>query len=332
MTIERTRDEPLFFNLFDLSLGTLRDVALTSGQEGAVVTVDRRSGARTELVRLDPGWAYRGDGDDATAELFVLEGEVVSAGQRARAGGYVLVGQGYGQSQLSSAKGATVIVLHNRDMPLFPPPHGSNYVLSSWREPWQQTAKPGIEAHGSFHKSLRRPDFSEPFHGGPGGLVRLSMLMPGYADGRQHVHHDCYEEMVLLRGDLLMPERGLMGPGTFLGNPQELWHAPVVSLGGALLLIHTDAPQGPWGFRPYPDGDALAEEYLDGTSWVGGASHTNWADMTSWHHWTERPQYAQWRSAAGSESWASEGGREQAAAFRQQRGLAAGNDDEQNSS
>jgi hypothetical protein len=278
--VRKTRTQPLFFDLFGVTLDRVHDFPLTGGQDATVVTHDAESGAQTQLARLDPGWSYRGDGEDTTVELFVLEGDIASSGQRARAGGYVFLGQGYGDVELSSTEGATVVAFYNPNMPLFPPPHGSNYVLSSWREPWQHTPKPGIQAHGSFHKSLRRPDFEEPFHGGPGGLVRLSMLMPGYADGRQHVHHDCYEEIVLLRGDLLMPERGLMGPGTFLGNPREFWHAPVVSLGGALLLLHTDAPQGPWGFRPYPDGDELAEEYLDGTPWIAGASHADWEDMT----------------------------------------------------
>jgi hypothetical protein len=84
----------------------------------------------------------------------------------------------------------------------------------------------------------------------------------------------------MLAGDLLMPERGRMAFGTYLGNPRHFWHAPMISQGGALMLYETDAPQGPWGIRDYPRGKAIAEAYFDTESWSELAVHRDWKDLS----------------------------------------------------
>ena len=70
----------------------------------------------------------------------------------------------------------------------------------------------------------------------------------------------------MLRGDMLMPGRGLIGPGMNLANPDGHWHGPMATKGGALFLVHCDAPMGV-DYRPYEPGPGELHEYLDTAPW-----------------------------------------------------------------
>ena len=134
--------------------------------------------------------------------------------------------------------------------------------------------------HGSIAKSLRMPEVdvaSGLEHGGPGGMLRLIMLPPGYADPQEH-KHNCWEGLVFLTGDLLMPPRGIIGPGTYLGNPAEFWHGPMVTQFGCIVLVQTEEPvvQPP---RPYEGAQELANGYRDNLSWLWSPEHTDWGSL-----------------------------------------------------
>lgn len=69
----------------------------------------------------------------------------------------------------------------------------------------------------------------------------------------------------MLRGDLLMPGRGIMRPGSNLANPPGLWHGPMTSKGGALMLINCDAPMDV-EYGDQTDADEL-DAYLQTAAW-----------------------------------------------------------------
>jgi hypothetical protein len=118
-----------------------------------------------------------------------------------------------------------------------------------------------------MHKSLRLPDESSPqAHGAAGGFVRLVLPAPGWVSPNQERHPECWEENIMLRGDMLMPGRGLIGPGMNLANPDGHWHGPMATKGGALFLVHCDAPMGV-DYRPYEPGPNELYEYLDTAPW-----------------------------------------------------------------
>jgi hypothetical protein len=141
------------------------------------------------------------------------------------------------------------------------------------------------------------------------------LTLPGYSDEREHVHHECWEELFLLRGDMFMPGSGVMVPGTYVANPQECWHAPIFSNGGAVLLVHTDGPQAAWTFRDYPNSGAIADEFFDGESWLEPPGQEPW-DSERFLGWREHPDYVQWRGEAAGSKWATDGVRERASEFR----------------
>ena len=140
--------------------------------------------------------------------------------------------------------------------------------------------------HGVLHKSLRFPDPAEgALHGGPGGLLRLALMAPGFGEERQEVHED-WEEIIFLGGDFLMPERGFCGAGTCLANPAGLWHGPLLSQRGTLMLVHTSGPVGS-DFTDFEAGPEVTEHYLDGGSYIEPPRTEPWETRTEYEFWRE---------------------------------------------
>jgi hypothetical protein len=310
------RDEPQFHSFVALAADTRSEIPLITGVEGSLVSRDERSDATTFFVEFPSGWRHTEKADEATIDAFVLEGEMTVNGQRVATGSYFFVPQRAESVELRSESGSKALIFWNPSMPIFPPPY-TDVRVATWHEtPWDTT--PGrLGVHGGFHKSFRKPDFSGgEFEGGPGGYLRWLMMMPGYSDGRQHVHHQCWEEVFLLRGDLFMPGRGTLGFGGYLANPQELWHAPIASQSGALTIVQTDAPMGTWEYREYPNGTDVVHDYLDTSSWLALPEHRDWESMPERRGNEASPEYEAWLKGPGSVRWGDAVGRGTASDFR----------------
>ena len=135
-------------------------------------------------------------------------------------------------------------------------------------------------------KPLRVPDPAiGALHGGPGGFLRMTLNLPGFMEPRHEVHHSCWEEIIILNGDMLMGDRGRLAAGTYFANPANLWHAPFSTSGGCLLLIHCDAPMDV-EFRDYQGGYPLLADYQDTTSWLEEPTHELWHEHVDLQYWT----------------------------------------------
>lgn len=189
----------------------------------------------------------------------------------------------------------------NPNAPCFAYPLTRNRVVDPVSEPWVDSI-PG--AHGIRHKSLRKPDpvphpCDEGYDGGPGGYLRFQYIEPNTIARDEHVHHECFEEIILLAGDCLLVNEGQMAPGSVVNHPQEWYHAPFFSRTGALILVHTDAPMGfPWPPRPYPEADALARSYFDGADWQCRPEHLDWIDHPLCAMQEASSVYRSWRPDA----------------------------------
>jgi hypothetical protein len=219
------------------------------------------SGALSALVRVPPGWRFDGECPGAT-ELFVLDGVIVVSGQTLSSGFYCYLPEQAAPLQCASGDGATAYLSWT--------PHPrvgvtEIVVLSSFARPWEATVLPGFPA-GAMHKSLRPADAAGEAHGGPDGFLRLVLPPPGWLSPREERHPDCWEENLLLRGDMLMPGRGTLRAGDCLANPPGLWHGPMVTKGGALFLVNCDAPMRV-EYRDHPPGPAELERYLETAPW-----------------------------------------------------------------
>jgi hypothetical protein len=314
----RTRTEPQFFDIRALSPDKEGGFAVLAGAERrSLLSRDSRSRAETWSVRWPASTALGDSTGEATVELLVLAGRLDVDGDRHGVGSFVSLPQGQAPPELRTAGPVDALVYVNPDLPSFGPPLSVPGARATWSEPWVPDV-PG--SHGLFHKKLRLPDFSGDwlsegtYDGGPGGYLRLVLIAPG-ADPRQHVHHECWEELVVLRGDVFIAERGHFGAGSYMGNPQELWHAPFASQGGALCIVHTDGPMGiPFDFRDVPGGDDLVGGYLTGRPLLDEPAHTSWSDLPDAVRWEEDAAVRRWR--AEHAPWAKTEAPDGAARFR----------------
>lgn len=300
------RDIPGFYNLLALDRARLDAPDLIGGLAGALMSADTRSGAETYVVELPPAWRGRTDAKLASIELFLLRGDLSLDGARVGASGYVHLPQLCGGGELRSERGALALAFWNPNIPAFPYPYTRNRAIRPADEPWVNSIPGG---HGVKHKSLRKPDpvphpSDEGFDGGPGGYLRFQYIEPGMIAAAEHVHHECFEEIILLQGDCFLVNEGQMGIGSVVVHPQEWYHAPFASRSGALILVHTDAPMGyPWPPRPYPEVERLAAAYLDDARWDVPTEHICWADHPIAAMQESSRDYQAWRKGEGASLW-----------------------------
>ena len=313
------RDEPQFYNFLALERARLDAPGVAGGLTGALMSRDTRSEAHTFVVELPPGWRAQTDARDAMTELFILRGDASLEGEAVGSSGYLQLPQRCGGGELRSERGALALLLWNPDIPSFSEPYTCNRVLKAWQEPWTPSI-PG--SHGIMHKSLRLPDplphpNYEGFDGGPGGYLRFQFIPPSFISAEEHVHHECFEEIILLQGDTLLLNEGVMAIGSVVCHPQEWYHAPFATRSGSLILVHTDAPMGfPWPPRPYPNAEGICADYLDDAPFDLPTEHVAWADSPLAPRQEADPQYTAWRETPGGALWGEQVGRGVASEYR----------------
>lgn len=324
-----SRQDPGFYNLLQLDRRPLDAPAVTAGLPAAVMSSDTQSGSFTWVVEIPPGWRAQTDAATASLEFFLLRGDLALGDERVGASGYIHVPQLCGGGELTSLGGALALVFWNPNLPCFPYPYTRNRLVRPHRETWVNSVPGG---HGVMHKSLRKPDpvphpVDEGFDGGPGGYLRFQYIEPGMVAPQEHVHHECFEEIILLQGDCFLINEGQMGIGSVVVHPQEFYHAPFASRSGALILVHTDAPMGfPWPPRDYPEVDKLVGAYLDSARWDVPTEHVDWSDHPLKAVQEGSAAYNSWRRRGQSDVWGDAdtgtavpwlpGGRGTASAFR----------------
>ncbi len=308
------RDKHSFYNLLALERRSLDAVGPIGGLQGALMSKDPQSGAHTFVVELPAGWRSATDGREASFEAFLLRGDLALDGEQVGASGYVHAPQGCGGGELRSEAGALALVFWNPNLPAFPPPYTQNRIARLHELPWQDSLP---DSHGIMHKSLRMPDpTGDGYDGGPGGYLRLLYIAPGISAPFEHVHHECFEEIICLQGDCLLADEGVMGLGSVTCHPQEWWHGPFASRSGALVMVHTDAPMGfPWPPRDYPFQEEVCTAYMDEAPWDEHAAHTPWKD-TPWTRFQEPDEFREWAASPAAAEFGDEVGPGVASAFR----------------
>lgn len=280
------RDEPQWTNLWQLGF---RESApgpeIWRGAEVGQVSRDRDpDGGTTAFLRLPPGWRHVERAADATVELFVLEGAIDVGGETLGVSGFAGIALGSGPLELASPRGALVLCYHTPGLTTEHAYPDGLRLLRTWQEGWTPYEVPGLR-HGSVYKGLRTPDVTTgPLHGGPKGMLRLHLLTPGFTSPQEEIHEDCWEEIVCLGGDFLMPKRGMSGPGTLLVNPAGYPHGPYFTQGSAFLLVHSASPM-PTSYTDYPCGPEIGAHYLETVPLVREPRTDRWDD---------RPEKAVW--------------------------------------
>ena len=300
------RDEPAFYNFLALQRRALDAPDLIAGMRGALMSMDAKSGSRTYVCELPPGFRNRTDAHEASWEFFILRGDLALNGSSVGVSGYIHAPQLCGGGEISSTSGAVVLAFWNPNLPSYPFPVTRNRVIQTDQIEWINSV-PG--SHGVMHKSLRVPDAvpgpsGEGFDGGPGGYLRFQYIAPQAIADLEHVHHECWEEIIVLQGDIFLVNEGQLGGGSVVSHPQEWYHAPFVSRSGAVLLTHTDGPMGyPWPGRPYPQGRCICQRYLAETPWDAPTDHVPWDQHPLAPDQEKSKEYQAWRATPEGARW-----------------------------
>ena len=307
MTQHWQRDEPTFYNFLALERNPLDAPDILAGLSGALMSTDPKSDAFTFVLNVPAGFTGRTDANLASLEFFVLSGDLALNGEQAGAGCYLHLPQLGGGGEISSKAGATAIAFWNPNLPSYAYPVTRNRVIKTWEKPWTPSI-PGT-CGGVMHKSLRLPDpvphpNDEGFDGGPGGYIRFQYIEPNMIARDEHVHHECWEEIILLQGDVFLINEGQMGIGSVVGHPQEWYHAPFVSRSGALIMVHTDGPMGfPWPPREYPEADKLCACYLETATFETPTEHVPWDEHPIAAMQEASSEYQAWRKSPEGQKW-----------------------------
>lgn len=303
------RDEPAFYNALTLGRTKLDAPEMLGGLTGALMSRDFKTDARTYIVEIPAGWKVQTDAKFASLEFFVLSGDLALNGKRVGGCGYIHVPQACGGGELTSETGAVAYAFWNPDMPAYNYPVTRNRAISVLETEWL-TSIPGAECTCAVrHKTLRLPEpvphpVDGGFDGGPGGYMRFQYIAPNTIAEMEHVHHECWEEIILLQGDCFLANEGQMAMGSVVCHPQEWYHAPFASRGGALILVHTDGPMGyPWPTRDYPNGKDLCTKYVDTLPLDEPVRHINWPDHPLCAEQEANPEYQAWRKTKEGQKW-----------------------------
>jgi hypothetical protein len=233
------RAQAWMFAIADLPREAVAGVPLVSGLEARTISRDTRSGACTLEIDVPAGFHAAAD-PDGRLDIFVLDGEVQLDGATLEGGGFATLPRGETVVSATGEGRTRAIVFWQPDgeaRPAGSAPH----VASAWEGSWETNTQPGTP-FGLMRRRLREDDAGPP-QGPPGGWVRLVHVVPGWCTEGEERHAGCWEENILLRGDVYMTDRGAaIRTGDCLANPPGHWHGPMATKGGALFLVHCDNP------------------------------------------------------------------------------------------
>jgi hypothetical protein len=236
------------------------------------------------MARIPAGWSRSLRANEATFEGFIMSGDLAVTGQQLGVMGFFAIPQTCGPVTVESRGGAVIYAFMTPNLPL-PAYSAGIEVTRVWQQQWIPAEMTNVR-HGLMYRSLRTPDPGfGPIHGAPGGYLRMTYMPPGFLEPRHEVHHNCWEEIIILSGDMMMKDRGLHVAGSYLSNPANVWHYPAAVQRGCLLLIQTDAPQDV-EFRNYDGGYPYLVDYMEGTSLLDGLSHQAWHEPVELQYWT----------------------------------------------
>ena len=196
--------------------------------------------------------AFRTDAALGSLEFFLWSGSLSlddgsTEHQEVGGSGYIHVPQLCGGGELFSRKGALALALWNPNLPCFPYPYTRNRTIKPHAETWVNSVPGG---HGVMHKSLRKPDpvphpTDEGFDGGPGGYFRFQYIEPGMVAPKEHVHHECFEEIILLQGDCFLLNEGQMGIGSVVVRDSTMQKGPQAENRSAMIMIGAEGVSQP---------------------------------------------------------------------------------------
>lgn len=221
-----------FVRLDGLSMRSWMPQGRFAGLRAASLSRDDGTGAETLVVEACALWRW----DDAVrwphdVEIFVLAGTLVVDGRVLRAGGYAHWPAGAACGSCSSPTGARFLWMAGDGAAPVATGTGELTVTDTTTMPWAPS--PSFEGRSSEEAG---PGLGVRFlreDPRTGAYTLMTRHAPGWYDPRLE-SHDTWEELVLLEGDYLMGETGVVDAGTYIFRPGSRPHGPQATRDGAV--------------------------------------------------------------------------------------------------
>jgi Domain of unknown function (DUF4437) len=210
------------------------DVALTAlgwgpfeGIQARILSEDEETLAFTALATLPAGRHIDLNGGARPIELFGLSGEGTLAGQPFGEGSYAYVPSGAANADLDSTSDSLLLLMVEDER------NDGGGEVNVIDTNGQRLADHGVEGvpPGLVIKLLRVDQER-------GDWTWIAACSPGWQEDRAEIH-PTVEEALMLRGDILLGERGEMSAGSYFWRPPMVRHGPMYSRGGNLIFFRT---------------------------------------------------------------------------------------------
>jgi hypothetical protein len=228
------------------------ETAPLAGTMRRLLSEDDETGASTAIVTFPAGW--RGDlAGNRPIELFGLRGTLDLDGRRLGPGCYAYVEPATARRTLTAAEAADVLVMIEPEQE--PSSEASPSVIDITQGRWQP---PGLDADvppGILIKLLRVDPVARDW-------TWVASTVPGWEEQRAEVH-PTVEECLMLRGDVLLGERGVMTAGSYFWRPPMVHHGPMFTRNGGLFFFRTKGGGMEVTWEEVPGWRALVSDYVE---------------------------------------------------------------------
>lgn len=223
-----------------------------AGVPARVLSEDDETGAYTALVELPHGHRADLSGGARAVELFGLRGELSLEAQPFGAGSYAYVDRGAADAPLDAHGDGLVLAMVEEEG--LPPAAAPIEVIDTNRRRLDDHGVAGVPP-GLVIKLLRVDEAR-------GDWTWLCAGPPGWQEDRAEIH-PTVEEALVLRGDVLLGERGGMVAGDYFWRPPYVRHGPMYSRGGNLIFFRTKGGGMDVTYEEVPGWQRLVDAYRD---------------------------------------------------------------------
>jgi len=241
---------------------------IATGATAIDLSRDSVTGAESLLLRLPAFWHWPIPGHFASeVEILVLSGLVRFGAHTLQAGDFAVYGAGRNFPTLDSDSGCEMLWLAagpTKFVRNSGSPHASPFSQEPaciGELPWKQSpsfiGRSAEEAGPQLHVKYLRGDPQK------GAYTAMTRHAAGWSEPKLE-SHSTWEELVLLEGDFLMGNTGMVGPGCYIFRPERLPHGPQVTRHGATWLCRGER-RIDFKFESYPWVTARSRRYLEMT-------------------------------------------------------------------
>jgi hypothetical protein len=225
-----------------------------AGSAWRLLSEDDESGAFTAFCSLPKGWSGDLGAYGRPVEIFTVRGELELNGERLGAGCYGYVPSGSSQGALAAREAGQALLMVDPEKPA--EPDAPAEVIDPASMYWK-SFDPGIGnvPEGILGKVLRiDPD--------NGDWTWLASCIPGWQSDEAETH-PTVEECLMIRGDILLPERGGMKAGSYFWRPAMVKHGPLISRGGGVFFFRTKGGLLSVDYWNVPGWEKMVADYVE---------------------------------------------------------------------